>query len=112
MGRATELRVASAEICRNLPISAGIVNRLVGYYNQQGGLILGRREMATKQIVIDLDPRLAGVVLAMAEEDCRTIPQQIAWLIRREAIRRNLLDNIAGETVGETRPDQAAIAYT
>jgi hypothetical protein len=66
----------------------------------------------TKQIVIDLDPRLTGVVLAMAEDDCRTIPQQIAWLIRREAIRRKLLDNLAGEVIVEPQPEHTAGTHT
>jgi hypothetical protein len=67
--------------------------------------------MVTKQIIIDLDPRLVGVVLAMAEDDCRTIPQQIAWLIRREAVRRRLLDNLAGEVMREAEQDQATLVH-
>lgn len=54
--------------------------------------------MASKQIVVDLDRRLAGAVSLMAEDDYRSIPQQIAWLIFREAVRRNLLESVAGDT--------------
>ena len=64
-----------------------------------------------KQIVVDLDRRLAGAVGMMAEDDCRTVPQQIAWLIRREAVRRNLLRNAAGEPLqSEERYEQPTYA--
>ncbi len=48
--------------------------------------------MATKQLVIDIDRRLAGVLSLMAHDDCRTSEQEIAWLIRNEAVRRGLLE--------------------
>ncbi len=67
--------------------------------------------MATKQVQIepmDLDRRLASLLGLMAEDDCRTVPQQIAWLIRMEAVRRDLLPNVAGEFQKEKRRELAA----
>ena len=69
-------------------------------------------DMATKQIVIDLDRRMTGIVSAMADGDCRTIPQQIAWLSRKEAVRRKLLRNVAGEPIAyEEQLEQTEGAY-
>lgn len=66
--------------------------------------------MAGKQVQLDpiqLDRRLGSLLGLMAEDDCRTVPQQIAWLVRREAVRRNLLPNLAGEPQKEERLERA-----
>ena len=70
--------------------------------------------MATKQLILELEQRLVRAAGLMAQEDYRTMPQQIAWLIRREAIRRKLLrPTISPEDDREGERDAAtAISLT
>ncbi len=57
--------------------------------------------MASKQVILDLDRRLVRLISVMADEDCRSLAQQIAWLIRKEAVRRKLIED-NGRSTGNT----------
>ena len=65
--------------------------------------------MATKQLIVDLDERIARDLDRMAQDDDRPVPHMVAWLIRREAARRQHADG-AGRTPDrfETSPAPSA----
>ncbi len=63
--------------------------------------------MRSKPIILDLDRRIVRLLSVMAEEDCRSIPQQLTWLIRKEAASRNSVGDITSQAVTAKQRRQA-----